>query len=165
MPLTNARQGSRSHCARGRGAARALAAGLAMLLAAACDGAGSSAATGPIVGVGGGRGGGTIAPALVGRWSRYVFLDDGYGGLATSETSWDFSADSIATRALVTSGGAWAYPLVSISTARWRTEGNVVVVRYVSPDTGTVRFRWRVERRTDGDLLFLDETAFARVPR
>ena len=120
--------------------------------------------TGSPVTIGGTGGGTTEASALVGRWTRVVLVPDGYGDFGTSETTWEFAADGVVTRILVTRSAVYGTGDVEVRTARWSLEGGTVVIRYVTPDAGTVRFRWRVERHADGDLLFLDETAFARVP-
>lgn len=157
----------RRHEGRRRAACLGRAAGLLalLLLAAACGGE-LGVATGPRSGGPIGTGGGTSADQqLLGRWARTVYWEDGYGGWNTSETTWDFTPDSVAARVNVARNTTFNTYSSTVSTARWHTEGTQLVIRYVSPDTGTVRFGYRVERRADADYLWLDEIPFVRVTR
>ena len=150
-----------------------LALGVALLLAAAagaCGGDLSVTAPGGRDSLSGGglSGGGGTTPATagpLGRWVRTLVFEDGWGGYATSETTWEFARDSIATRVNVARNITFGTSEVFVSTARWHVDGTVMTVRYVTPDTGTVRFRWRVDRYADGDVLWLDDTPFVRSYR
>lgn len=148
--------------------ARAILAIAAALALGACGG--EVAITSPPGGgtlSGGGLSGGGGTPATtagpVGRWTRTLVFEDGWGGYASSETTWDFARDSIATRVNVARNITFGTNEVFVSTARWWVDGTVMTVRFVTPDTGTVRFRWRVDRFADGDVLWLDDTPFVRA--
>ena len=114
-------------------------------------------------GLSGGGGTTTTTAGPVGRWTRTLVFEDGWGGYASSETTWDFARDSIATRVNVARNITFGTTEVFVATARWSVDGTVMTVRYVTPDTGTVRFRWRVDRFADGDVLWLDDTPFVRA--
>ena len=110
-------------------------------------------------------GGGTATPQSrgpVGRWTRTLLFEDVYGDYITSETTWSFGEDSVATRVNVVGSAYYGTTDVEVTTARWAVEGTSIVIRYVTPYTGTVRFRWRVERFSDGDVLWLDDARFVR---
>ena len=100
---------------------------------------------------------------LVGRWWRLVAFTS-EGASRTSETFWEFHADGFAERRLVTSNLTHGLSDVLVWTARWRPVGDQIEITYVAPPQGTVRFRWRVERQIQGEVLFLDETRFRRLP-
>ena len=111
-------------------------------------------------------GGGPNAPQArgpLGRWTRTLIFEDAYGDYITSETTWAFDADSIATRVNVGGSAYYGTEDVAVSTARWHVDGTTLVVRYVTPTAGTVRFRWRIERFSDGDVLWLGDTRFVRA--
>ena len=149
--------------------ARALGAGLGLLVALAACG-GEVAVTGPNGrGLSGGEisGGGTTTPTatLTGRWTRTLLYEDSWGGYVSSETTWEFAADGVATRVNIVRDYAYGTSDVTVASARWSISGTTMQVRYVSPDAGTVRFRWRIERFSDGDVLWLDDTRFVRVYR
>lgn len=87
-----------------------------------------------------------------------LFTDEN-GTLHASETTWDFAASGTATRTVVASNLTYGFFDSVVAGARWRTEGGTVVITYVSPDSGTVRFAYRVS----GDTLVMDTRAFLRV--
>ncbi|HSJ65642.1 MAG TPA: hypothetical protein VK922_17250 [Gemmatimonadaceae bacterium] len=97
---------------------------------------------------------------LVGSWWRILLFTDDDGTTHASETTWRFDSDGSATRTVVASNLTYGFFDTVVAGARWRTEGGTVVITYVSPDTGTVRFAYRVR----GDTLRLDTREFLRVP-
>lgn len=99
--------------------------------------------------------------ALVGSWWRIVLFTGGDGSTHASETTWRFGADGTATRTVVATNLTLGFFDTVIATADWRTEGTQVVLDFRPPDTGTVRFTWRVR----GDTLALDARDFLRVGR
>jgi hypothetical protein len=98
--------------------------------------------------------------ALVGSWWRIVLFMDGDGTTHASETTWRFDPGGSATRTVVASNLTFGFFDTVVAGARWRTEGGDVVITYSAPDSGTVRFAYRVS----GDTLTLDTRAFVRVP-
>ena len=150
--------------ARGAGA-------LALVSTLACGGVAVDGSTGVngggsgtgTSGGGGGGGGSQTSSALVGRWSRVLFFFDMFGSLHSSETEWVFSADGSAARTVITRNITEGFADATVAFARWRAEGNDVVITYQPPDAGTVRFSFRFESSASGTLLFLGETQFLRV--
>jgi hypothetical protein len=98
--------------------------------------------------------------ALIGSWWRIVLFSDGDGTTHASETTWRFDPGGAATRTVVASNLTFGFFDTVVAGARWRTEGGDVVITYSAPDSGTVRFAYRVS----GDTLTLDTRAFVRVP-
>lgn len=152
--------------------ARALAALIAAAVPAlaACSGEAVDLGTGVINeggtagggGTTGGTGGGQLAAAVIGRWSRLVTFTTG-GVAHATETIWEFRADGSAQRTLVTTNLTDGIADVVIWRGTWRTVGDEIAITYTSPVQGTVRFRWRVERGLDFDVLWLGDTWFQRV--
>jgi len=143
----------------------ALAGALAAL--AACEGGeltGLRTGGGGIMvrGTTGGAGGSQTSSIVVGRWWRIVTFSSG-GAARTSETTWDFYADGTAQRTLVTTNVTEGVADVLVWEARWATAGDEIEITYTYPVTGAVRFRWRVERGFEYDVLYLDDTWFRRI--
>ena len=107
----------------------------------------------------------TSTGAIAGRWTRTLLIEDAYGGYLSSESTWDFASDGVATFVNVVRDYAYGTSDVTVTSARWSVDGTTMTIRYVTPDAGTARFRWRIERFADGDVLWLGETRFVRVMR
>jgi hypothetical protein len=108
---------------------------------------------------GGGTGGGTQASAMVGQWTRAIFLEDANGNVHESRTTWEFRADGSAIRYVTAwNWTAGIYDTIS-SVAQWTTNGSTVTITYIAGATGTLSLGWRV----DGDILTLGPDQFARV--
>lgn len=97
---------------------------------------------------------------LVGSWWRILLFTDDDGTAHASETTWRFESDGDAMRTVVASNLTYGFFDTVIAGARWRTEGGDVVITFVAPDSGTVRFAYRVS----ADTLVLDTRAFLRRP-
>ena len=98
--------------------------------------------------------------ALLGSWWRILLFTDDDGTAHASETTWRFEADGDATRTVVATNLTYGFFDTVVAGARWRTEGGAVVITFVAPDSGTVRFAYRVR----ADTLVLDTRAFVRLP-
>jgi hypothetical protein len=98
--------------------------------------------------------------SLLGSWYRIVLFSGDDGTTHASETTWEFEPSGAATRTVVASNLTYGFFDTVIADARWRTERGEVVITYVAPDSGTVRFAYRVS----GDTLRLGDRAFLRVP-
>jgi hypothetical protein len=120
------------------------------------DGAGTPA------GNGGGGGPGSDSP-LVGRWRHQLLFVDGMGIVRGSVTIWRFAADSTATKTVIATNFSAGLEDTLISNATWSVTGSSVDIRFLLPDTGTVRFDWRVERIGADTILTLSGTDFARI--
>lgn len=97
---------------------------------------------------------------LVGSWWRILLFTDEDGTAHASETTWRFESNGHATRTVVASNLTHGFFDTVEAGARWRTEGGDVVITFVAPDSGTVRFAYRVS----ADTLVLDTRAFLRRP-
>lgn len=98
--------------------------------------------------------------ALVGSWWRILVFTDEDGTVHSSETTWRFDATGNATRTVVATNLTHGFFDTVVAGARWRTEGGDVVITFVPPNSGTVRFAYRVT----ADTLLLDTRAFLRLP-
>jgi hypothetical protein len=96
----------------------------------------------------------------VGSWWRIVLFSDDDGTTHASETTWRFETSGAATRTVVASNLTYGFFDTVVASAQWRTEGGAVVISFSAPDSGTVRFAYRVS----GDTLRLDTREFLRVP-
>lgn len=117
---------------------------------------------GIVTGPPGSPGGGTAVrdAALVGSWWRIVLFSDDDGTTHASETTWRFESGGAATRTVVASNLTYGFFDTVVAGAQWRTEGGAVVISFSAPNSGTVRFAYRV----NGDTLRLDTREFLRVP-
>ena len=97
---------------------------------------------------------------LVGSWWRILLFTDADGTAHASETTWRFDSNGDATRTVVASNLTFGFFDTVVAGARWRTEGGDVVITFVAPDSGAVRFAYRVS----ADTLVLDTRAFLRRP-
>jgi hypothetical protein len=146
--------------------ARATALAAALLALGACGGDAGLAGS---VGVGGpGPDDGEVTPPgttplVGGRWWRLETFVSG-GDARTTETIWEFFSDGSARRTLISTNVDDGIAEALVFQARWRVEGREVVITYLPPSGGTVRFEWLVERFIDGEVLYLDRVAFTRVP-
>ncbi|MGH7663333.1 MAG: hypothetical protein ACRENI_03410 [Gemmatimonadaceae bacterium] len=111
--------------------------------------------------MGNGNGAATRDAGLVGSWSRTIYFSDASGVVHSSRTRWAFGSDGRTVREVTATNLAWGYSDTVEATALWRTENDVVVITWQSPNSGTVRFRYRVE--DGGSTLFLGDDQFARV--
>ena len=152
-----------------RGARRATLRRALPLVAAAtlaCDGeiSGIGGATGSTVAADGVRGSaaGALDPALFGLWRRTVYFDGTDGSANSSETTWRFSPDGLAARTVVARNFSYGYVDAVRAGATWRVEGGTVVVAFLPPDRGTVRFGYAVDR-LGGDVLVLGRERYLRV--
>lgn len=98
--------------------------------------------------------------ALVGSWWRILLFTDDDGTAHASETTWRFESNGDATRTVVATNLTYGFFDSVVAGARWRTEGGAVVITFVAPDSGTVRFAYRIR----ADTLLLDTRAFLRLP-
>ena len=157
----------RSTGRRARGARGALFAAALASAATGCSGeisgvAGSTSAvtigSSPFA-----RGRTSFDAALLGRWRRAVLFRGADGTSHGSEITWSFAADGSALRSVVSRNVTLGLADVVSTAASWRTEGNTVVIVYLSPGSGAVRFTYFVDRTAYGDVLYLDDQAFTRV--
>lgn len=129
---------------------------IALATAAACG------AERSVTGVSGGpNGNGTTGrdAALVGEWWRVVIFVADDGSVHSSETTWEFDVPGDARRIVIATNLTYGFFDSVVTRARWHTEGTTAVITYLSPDTGTVRFAYRVT----GDTLRLDDREFLRL--
>lgn len=118
-------------------------------------GTGGTGGTGGVIGTGGG----SQSSALLGQWTRVVYVQTPDGDIHQSRTTWEFRADGSAIRAVT----AWnwtegLYDTVS-SVAQWSTSGSTITIVYIAGSSGTLSLAWRI----DGDVLTLGPDQFARV--
>ena len=119
---------------------------------------GSGGTGGGVIG-GGGSGSGAHASAMVGQWTRALFLADPDGNIHESRTTWEFRADGSAIRYVTAwNWTAGLYDTVS-SVAQWTTSGANITITYIAGTSGTLTLAWQV----DGDILTLGPDQFARV--
>lgn len=97
---------------------------------------------------------------LVGSWWRIVLFTDDDGTAHASETTWRFTTDGAASRTVVASNLTYGFFDTVRADAQWYTEGGEVVITFIAPNSGTVRFAYRVS----ADTLMLDSRAFLRQP-
>ena len=109
------------------------------------------------IGTGGGSGGG-VAGRLVGHWSRTVLLQDHFGAIHASRTSWRFGSDASATRTVVSSNLTFGFVDSVVTRAQWRVQGSQLVISYQAPGAGDVRFDYLLQ----GATLLLDGLPFER---
>ncbi len=110
--------------------------------------------TGPVAGSGP-----TAATGIAGTWRRtLVFLDE-FGFLHSSETTWTFTADGGAFRAIVTRNHTLGAFDTSVATARWRLDGGNLIIDFLTPSPGTIV----LEVRLQGTSLFLAGQEYLRV--
>lgn len=103
--------------------------------------------------------GGPRAQALVGHWTRIIYFSDLSGALHASQTTWSFRPDGSATRLVITTNLSFGVSTTAATEVLWRTEGSSLIITFLSPPTGTVRFQYRIQ----GDLLHLGNDRFERV--
>ena len=139
---------------------------LATLAALACGGeiSGVGGATGSTVAATGAAGAtrGALDPALFGAWRRTLYFEGTDGSTNSSETTWRFAPDGLATRTLVARNLSYGYADAVRAAATWRVEGGTVVIAFEPPDRGTVRFGYAVDR-VGGDVLVLGRERYVRV--
>ena len=144
------------------GRARAVSLGtaslvVALLSLAACDGD-LTISTGPQgFSARGGTGSSTQPAILVGRWQRTVIFNDA-SGLNSSETTWEFRADGIAIRTLVTENLTLGLSDVLISTGRWSASGRTITIVFAS-SPGLLQLDFSVF----GNVLTLNGQDFVRI--
>ncbi len=137
-----------------------------------CAGVQIDSGTGPDDGASGtsGRAGGSsgasttpaAGAALVGRWAHLLYFDYG-GAVRTSETTWTFDAQGVATRLLVVRNLTDGYSDAAVAQGRWSADGRTIAITYTAPDTGTVHFAYRVESGSLGTTLYLDAIPFVKI--
>lgn len=124
-----------------------------------------SGADSTFVGAGGGgggvigAGGGSQSAAVVGQWTRTLFVQTPDGDIHESRTTWEFRADGSAVRWVT----AWnwttgVYDTIT-SVAQWSTSGATMTIVYIAGSSGTLTLPYRI----DGDVLTLGPDQFARV--
>lgn len=129
----------------------------AAVLAAGCGELGETRlaiSTGPGIDRGGPR-----DAAVVGHWTRLVYLSDGAGTLHSSRTTWSFRPDGSATRLVIATNLTAGLSSVVATDALWRAEGRTLAITFLNPAVGTIRLEYRVQ----GDVLFLGGERFERV--
>ena len=120
-------------------------------------GAGGTGGTGGVIG--GGGSGGAHSSAMLGQWTRALFVEGPAGDIHESRTTWEFRQDGSAIRSVTAwNWTAGIYDTVS-SVAQWTTSGATITIVYIAGSTGTLTLDWRV----DGDVLTLGPDQFARV--
>jgi hypothetical protein len=153
---------------------RAIARGVALMLAAgvftlaACAGVenlsgaggggttGGGGGTGGVIGTGGG---GSQASILVGSWTRALLVETPDGDIHESRTNWEFRSDGSAIRQVIAWNWTTGYYDTLSSVAQWTTSGANITITYIAGSSGTLTLAWRV----DGDVLTLGPDQFARV--
>jgi hypothetical protein len=126
-------------------------------------GTGGGGRGGTTIGTGGGTGGTGGGPSLnsavVGRWTRVLFVYSDNGDAHESRTTWEFRQDGSALRSVT----AWnlsqgIYDTV-VSVATWSTTGSQLTITYVAPTAGAAAFAFSV----NGDVLTIGLDQFARL--
>lgn len=129
--------------------------GVSLLLLSGCDGD-LAFSTGPRGLSIGGRGG-TQPAALLGRWQRTILFTD-VSGQHSSETTWEFRADGIAIRTVVTKNLTQGFSDVVVSTGRWSASGRTLSIAFTSPP-GSLLLDFSVF----GNVLTLNGQDFVRI--
>jgi hypothetical protein len=101
---------------------------------------------------------GVIDPRIVGRWSRTILLQDDIGAVHASRTTWTFSGDATASRAVVATNLTFGIRDSVVTFARWRTESGAVVITYLPAGSGSARFDYFLQ----GATLVLGGIGFER---
>jgi hypothetical protein len=130
---------------------------LATLLAAGCDGPGVVSPRNRVPATIGGDA--TVTPSLVGPWRRSLSFTDEFGFAHSVETTWEFLGDGSARRTVISSNLTLGVADSVVTTARWRVNGTLLEIDFVSPSPGRIVIAFRVQ----GDQLFLAEEAYGRV--
>jgi hypothetical protein len=131
---------------------------LAVVLAVVggCDGPGVASPDRPLLPIGGGAP--TLSNAILGGWTRQIIFVDDFGITRSSETFWEFAGDGTAQRTVTTVDLTTGATDVAVTTSRWRVEDTTLVIDFISPTTGTLRFDVRVQ----GDELILAGESYLR---
>ena len=136
---------------------------LAAAMVAGCgervDVTGTAGASRPGTGTStGGTSGGATDSRLVGQWSRTVLFQDNAGSVQASRTTWRFSANAFATRAVVASNLTFGFVDSVVTQARWRIQGGRLAISFLPSGAGEVLFDYRF----DGATLLLGGVPFDR---
>jgi hypothetical protein len=99
-----------------------------------------------------------IDAALVGTWRRTLLLTDQSGAALSAETIWSFRSDGSARREIITRNFSSGVSDVTVSLARWSTQGDLLVITFTGIEQGTVRLTYRV----DAGVLVLGGQGFFR---
>lgn len=140
----------------------ALSAALCSVVLGGCAGVEDLSGTGGVTGgtgTGGVIPGGAQANALVGQWTRALFVETPDGDVHESRTTWEFRADGSAIRSVVAWNWTSGYYDTVYSVAQWSTTGSTMTIVYIAGSSGTLTLDYRV----NGDVLTLGPDQFARV--
>jgi hypothetical protein len=119
------------------------------------------AATGVFAG-----GGAIIAPQpseLVGTWRRVEVVSGTSGPTRSSETTWTFGTDGAAVFTGVARSSTAEFSDVLVRRGRWRTEGSVIVVKFLDTGASTVQLTWTLVHTSSGTTLILDGDEYDRA--
>ena len=113
----------------------------------------------PVGGLEAGGGGGPSVVTLEGTWQRTLAFFDDFGFLHSSETTWTFGQNGLATRTTVTTNVTLGVADTAVTTAEWRVEGTRVVIDFLAPSPGTITLDFVVQ----GTKLFLAGQEYQRI--
>lgn len=106
-------------------------------------------------------GGGTTAgsSALVGQWSRSVYVSDADGNLHESRTVWEFRADGSAIRTTTAWNITQGIADTTVTVAQWSASGGTLTITYVTPAGGTTSYAYGIVL----DTLTIGPEQYTRV--
>jgi len=111
----------------------------AALAAAGCSGGSELTGTlgndGLTLAAGSGGGTGSVAPALVGRWFRLVYVPDSSGSVRTSETTLDLRADGRVIRTVVARQLSFGFADQVVSSGNWRATATTLTITITAVGT------------------------------
>lgn len=101
----------------------------------------------------------TPATSLVGTWRREVFFLDEFNFARSSETTFQFNADSSVVRLQVSRNFTLGLADAQVSAGRWTLSGDDLVIDFTSPSS----FRLTLQASIVGDELTLSGETYLRV--
>ena len=106
-----------------------------------------------------GSGGPAASITIEGTWRRTLVFFDDFGFLHSSETTWTFAAGGTAQRTVVASNVTLGAADTLVTEARWRIDGNNLIISFTAPSPGTITLDVRIQ----GTTLFLAGQEYQRV--
>ena len=97
--------------------------------------------------------------AVTGTWRRAIFVIDEFDIARSIETTWQFGADGVATRVIVTNNFTSGLSDVLVATGQWRLEGSDIVIDVTTPSS----FRLQLPLQLSGERLILSGETYFRV--
>jgi hypothetical protein len=106
-----------------------------------------------------GGGGPVVSITIEGTWRRTLVFFDDFGFMHSSETTWTFDAGGTARRTVVATNITLGAADTLLTEARWRIDGNRLIIDFTAPSPGTITLDVRVQ----GTTLFLAGQEYQRV--